>query len=408
MVPPAERVPPPGVASGATSDAITKVVVETIHRNGPITFAELQALALYHPEGGFFTVGGGAGRAGRDFVTSPEVGSLFGTLVARQLDGTWDRLERPDPFVVVEAGAGRGRCAADVLRAGPACAPALRYLVVDRSPALRAAQRDLLTLEPADEVLGPVLRAESEDEAPEPVKGVGPMAASLDDLPAVAFVGCVFANELIDNLPVRIVERRDDGWSEVRVGLDAGGAPCEVVVSASVELAREADHVAAGSTVPTGARLPIAEEAAEWLRRVGAVLRRGEVVLVDFMASVDELVARGQEGWLRTYRGHGAGTSPLDDLGAQDITSDVAIEHLCSAARRAGFEVSLDATQAEWLGRLGIQELVAEGRSVWDSRAHIGDVAALAGRSRVHEAEALTDLAGLGAHRVVVLSRDLG
>ena len=387
---------------------VMDVVVEHIHRNGPITFAELQGLALYHPDGGFFASGAGAGRAARDFVTSPEVGSLFGALVARHLDATWARLDRPDPFVVVEAGAGRGRCAADVLRAAPACAPALRYVLVERSTALRLAQRDLLTLEPTDEALGPVLRGADPDEAPEPVTGIGPIVASLDDLPAVSFTGVVVANELLDNLPVRIVERTDVGWSEVRVGLEPDGTLAEVVVPASAELTREADHAAADRSVPAGARLPVAEETVEWLVRVGGLLRHGEVVLVDSMATVDELVARGQEGWLRTYRGHARGSSPLDDLGAQDITCDVAIEHLRTAARRAGFEVSLETTQADWLAGLGIDELVAEGRATWEARAHIGDVDALAGRSRVREAEALTDPSGLGAHRVVVLTRDLG
>jgi len=98
---------------------------ERIRREGPITFAAYMEAALYHEPDGFFARGGGAGRAGADFVTSPEVGSLFGALVARALDRSWLDLGAPDPFVVVEAGAGRGRLAADVLRAEPACAPAL-------------------------------------------------------------------------------------------------------------------------------------------------------------------------------------------------------------------------------------------------------------------------------------------
>src|SRR5262245_33110160 len=111
--------------------------------------------ALYDEPDGFFARGGGAGRAGADFVTSPEVGTLFGALVARALDRTWHALGTPDPFVVVEAGAGRGRLAADVLRAAPECAAALRYVLVERSAELRARQRELLTVEPADEALGP-------------------------------------------------------------------------------------------------------------------------------------------------------------------------------------------------------------------------------------------------------------
>jgi SAM-dependent MidA family methyltransferase len=66
--------------------------------------------ALYDPATGFYETGGRAGRRG-DFLTSPEVGPLFGAVVARALDRWWDGLGRPDPFVVVDAGAGPGTLA---------------------------------------------------------------------------------------------------------------------------------------------------------------------------------------------------------------------------------------------------------------------------------------------------------
>jgi len=109
-------------------------LIERIHREGPLPFDAFVEEALYG-DGGFFSSGHGAGRAGADFVTSPEVGQLFGALVAQYLDRVWDDLDRPDPFVVIEAGAGRGRLAADVLAASPRCAPALRYVLVERGRA---------------------------------------------------------------------------------------------------------------------------------------------------------------------------------------------------------------------------------------------------------------------------------
>ncbi|CAB4992127.1 unannotated protein [freshwater metagenome] len=72
-------------------------------------------------------------------------------------------------------------------------------------------------------------------------------------------------------------------------------------------------------------------------------------------------------------------------------------------ANRAGLVITQETSQAEWLGELGLADLVAEGKAVWNERSSIGDLEALAGRSRVNEAEALTDLSGLGGHRVVIL-----
>ncbi len=91
--------------------------------------------------------------------------------------------------------------------------------------------------------------------------------------------------------------------------------------------------------------------------------------------------------------------------GEQDITIDVPVEYLVHAAVRAGFRLELDTTQADWLTELGIEQLVADAREQWDARAHVGDLEALRHRSRVSEAAALVDRAGLGAHRVLVFTR---
>jgi NADH dehydrogenase [ubiquinone] 1 alpha subcomplex assembly factor 7 len=379
-------------------------IAERIRREGPIPFDRFVDAALYDEESGFFARGGGAGRAGRDFVTSPEVGTLFGSLVARFLDGAWAELARPDPFVVVDAGAGRGRLASDVLRARPECERALRYVLVERSAGLRAAQRELLAIEPADRALGPTVRVEP-DEAPRPVGGVGPLVTSLPELPALEISdGVVVANELLDNLPFRIVERAGDRWTEIRVGLDGAGF-VEVPVQAAPDVATAADDVAAGAAIPHRARLPVPTATADWLAACGHVLRRGFLVVVDFADTANSLAARVQDQWLRTYRGHQRGEHPLADPGAQDITYDVPIEQLVTHARRAGFRLLETASQAEWLAALGIDDLADEARGVWRDRAAIGDLDAVAARSRVSEAAALTDASGLGAHTVFVFAK---
>jgi NADH dehydrogenase [ubiquinone] 1 alpha subcomplex assembly factor 7 len=360
--------------------------------------------ALYDSDGGFFALGGGAGTAGADFLTSAEVGPLFGTLVGRALDRWWERLGCPDPYLVIDAGAGRGQLAGDVLRAAPACAPALRYVLVERSAALREAQAGHLALEPAALALGPAVVLEP-DEPAVPVPGVGPVLTALADLPATRLPGVVVANELLDNLPVRLVERGEDAWREVRVGeAPAGDASrfAEVLVPAPPDLAAEAEALAGGLDLAPGTRLPVHLALAGWLRDAGATLTRGALVVLDYADTVAGLAARGQGEWLRTYRAQRRGGSPLEDPGSSDITCDVAVEAVRRGAAAAGLEVAEETTQADWLVSLGLDELVAEGRAAWHGRTAT-DLAALAARSRVGEAEALGDPAGLGAHRVFVL-----
>ena len=376
--------------------------------------------ALYDPAGGFFTTARGAGRAGGDFLTSVEVGSLFGALVARAADGWWEQLGQPDPFLVVDAGAGRGQLARDVLRANPRCAGALHYVLVERSDGLRAAQAEHLRLEPAELALGPAVPPEPGEE-PVGVPGSGPVVTALSELPAGPAVGVIVANELADNLPFRIVERTPGGWDEIRVADAAqrppetaapreAGSPAgatgfaELALSADEGLAALADRLADGSEIPVGARLPVPTALSEWLRSAAGMLRRGVVAVIDYGAPVGELAERGQAGWLRTYRAQRPGGSPLDAPGCQDITADVPLEGLRRAAAAAGLSVLAETTQAEWLRSLGVDELVEEARAAWHGRAAT-DLAAIAARSRVQEADALLDPAGLGAHRVTILGK---
>ena len=381
----------------SAADAIAR----RIHREGPIPFEAFMNLALYDAEHGFFARGRGAGRAARDFLTSPEVGPLFGACVARELDRRWTEFGEPDPFLVVEAGAGVGRLAREVQRAAPACGSALRYVLVERSAVLRGHQRELLPLEPADEALGPFARRMAEDEIVS-VPRAGPVFASLEDLPEMPIDSVLFANELLDNLPFGIGHWDGQRWHEVRVA-DQGGTFAEVLVPATADDARALNQVVEGRRLPVGARLPIARGLQDWLDECGSALHRGVVVLVDYMAGVEAVIARGDE-WLRTYREHGRGVDPLLEPGTQDITADLVRVQVERAARAAGFVVVDDRSQSEWLHDLGIDGLVAEGRRQWEEGAHRGDLNALTGRSRSNEAAALTDPGGLGAHRVVTLA----
>jgi SAM-dependent MidA family methyltransferase len=319
--------------------------------------------ALYGPEG-FYTGGGGAGRRG-DFLTSPEVGPLFGVVVARALDAEWERLGGPDPFTVVEVGAGRGALARSVLGARSACIAALRYICVERSAMLRRQVGEVAGVTVAEEL------------PPGPITGV------------------ILANELLDNLAFRLLERLPGGWAEVFVrGVDGGGLG-EILLDATPDdVATLAESLAPDANV--GARLPLEQQATAWLGDALSRLERGRLVVMDYADTTPSLVRRPWRDWVRTYRGHGRGTAPWDEPGSQDVTCEVAVDQLAMV-----HVPDHDRSQAEWLRRHGIDELVTDARATWHERAHLGDLAALTARSRVREAEALCDPAGLGAFRVL-------
>jgi SAM-dependent MidA family methyltransferase len=308
-------------------------------------------------------------------------------VLARAVDGWWRELGEPDPFVVVEAGAGPGTLARTVLAAAPACAPALRYVLVERSARQRARHAEHLPLDPAAFAFSPApFDDDAHDGGAAPPGGQGPIAVSLADLPRLSAPCVVVANELLDNLPFDLWERRDGAWHSVLVGADL----TEVV------LAVEPPAWLAAIDAPDGARVPEQVAARRWLTDAIGLARPadgGRVVAFDYCSTTAALAARPVEAWLRTYRAHERGDPPLDAPGTQDITAEVCLDQLPAPAATS--------TQAEWLRAHDIDALVAEGARVWSQQAGVGDLAALRMRSRVREAEALLDPSGLGAFMAV-------
>ncbi len=318
---------------------------------GAIRFDHFMRIALYGRHG-FYTTDGQAGRRG-DFITSSEVGPLFGAVLARWIDAEWQRLGEPDDFTIVECGAGPGTLARAVLAAAPQWRD--RYIAVELSEQQRQQHPD----------------------------GVRSQAA----LPAGPMLtGVVIANELLDNLPFRLAVF-DGGWREVMVSAGRNSGFVETTMapdSAWDWLPGRAAH---------GARVPIHDQAAEWVRSAERVLRQGTVMVFDYLTPTTmELAAQPWRDWLRTYSAHGRGSHYLSDPGAQDITAQVCIDQLPSP--------QVTTSQAEFLQRWGIDELVEEGRQAWAAAAARPDVAALTMRSRTREAESLLDPDGLGSFGV--------
>ncbi len=278
---------------------------------------------------GFYSVHGQAGGRNGDFITSPEVGPLFGAVVAQAIDGWWEELGRPDPLVVYDVGCGPGRLLRSIAAAKP-----------DRPWKLIGVD----------------------------IAGAG---ADIAALPSRLDGAIVLANELLDNLPFRVVEHTEAGLHEIYV----------------TDGREERRPVELDVDIPIGCRAPYVELAARFVTDV-LERRPARLCLFDYGApTTSELARRG--GWIRTYRQHERGDDPLFEPGRWDITCDVPWDQLPPPTD--GLE-----RQADVLRRWGIDDLVTEGRDHWAANAHAPDVAALRMRSRIGEAEALLDPNGLG------------
>lgn len=364
-----------------SADALPDGLAEALDHLGHVRFDQFVELALYAPSSGFFATGGRAGRRGGDFITSPEVGPLFGAVLARRLDRLWDDLGRPDPFTVVEAGAGRGALAVAVRAAAPRCASVLHWHLVERSASLRAAQHEYLSITHAP------LSGGAGPSRP----GAGPTFTASATMPDRPWSGAVVANELLDNLPFRLMVHTGGTWREVHVRrrdpADPGDGPLvEELHPAPPDLAAELERLVPGAT--EGARVPWQEEAADWVRTAGDLVPQGLVLAFDYTDATPSLATRPEQHWLRSYRSHGRGDHHLAGPGTQDITVEVALDQLPPP--------DVVATQADWLVHNGLDELVDRARVQWSEQAGVGDLEAIRARSVPVEAEALCDPDGLG------------
>ena len=255
-----------------------------------MSFAQYMDIALYDESIGFYATTGRAGRRG-DFLTSPEVGPLFGALLARRLDEEWFALGSPETFVVVEFGAGPGTLARSIAFASPECGSALRYLMVERSAEQRALHAAHLDGWMDD------LDAAGVDSFVRNLNP-GPQYASSSTAPD-GFTGVVLANELLDNLAFDIV-RHDWERNFERLDVHHAGDGLEFVV-APTEVPASLAPVLASASV--GEWMPLQQQAVHWLMSSIDRLERGVVIAIDYGAPTAEIAARPEMGWLRTFVG---------------------------------------------------------------------------------------------------------
>jgi SAM-dependent MidA family methyltransferase len=312
---------PSGPSTAPTAPSLTSLLRRRIAEEGPITFAQFMEAALYDPSEGFYSRAS-VGEGG-DFVTSPHVSPVFGLLVARQIEEFWDLLGRPDPFVVVEAGAGDGTLTRQILSGlSPDVRTRTRYVAVDRSAAARVSLETI----------------------------VPDVAASLDDVrPAPA--GCLIANELLDNLPFHRVRATADGPVELYVGVREDQFE---LVSGPLSSPRLAGLV---PPLRSGMEVAVSPAAFDFLDRATALFGRGYVWLVDYG------IGSGEEPPpVHGYRGHRIERDVLEDPGSRDITAGVDMQGLAGHARARGLAVWGPVAQRDALLALGFREVEGEAR----------------------------------------------
>jgi SAM-dependent MidA family methyltransferase len=309
--------------SEAGDPDLLDAIVEEIRARGPLPFSRFMEISLYDRERGYYARGDAAlGRDG-DYFTASDVGTVLGACLARNLVEMDAALGHPDPFRIVELGAGRGLLARDLLDALDAEAPHLRARVrpvlVDRSAGMRSAcARNV------------------------------PEAEVREDAPTDAIDGCALAVELFDALPVRRLRREGGALREVLVDVDPGGRLVERTGDPGAELLAWAARY--GAAPEEGDEAELAEGAEEQLERIQGTLARGFVLIVDYGYRAAELFGGAhRRGTLMAYHRHRASEDYLLRVGEQDLTAHVNFTALEERAKALSLEPLVLTTQDRFL-----------------------------------------------------------
>jgi SAM-dependent MidA family methyltransferase len=300
------------VRSAATP--LTEILAEQIKSRGRITFAEYMEACLYHPQFGYYTRADQSER--RDYITSVDVTPLFGRLLARQFHEMWTVLGRPQPFVLVEAGASTGRLAKQVLDSARDSLSefyvAIRYVAVERSATRRVAQEKTLEDHIASERF-----------------------CSGDEMPGEISNGCIFSNELFDALPVHRVQLADGQIKEVYVTQEGEGFREELGPLSSNTISEYFD--AQSVTLREGQMAEANLAARCWIEEAARRLRRGFVLTIDYGYEAQQLYdERHMRGTLLAYDRHRTGEGFYRAPGEQDLTAHVNFTALELWGRRGG------------------------------------------------------------------------
>ena len=293
----------------SNSQQLREIIKSEIERlpQKQITFARYMALALYHKQYGYYNSGIVRIGAAGDFFTSSSLGRDFGELLAIQFEQMWHIMGCPNPFYLVEMGAGNGELARDILdylvNHSNELVKSLRYVIIEKSPALIEIQQQLLQFD------------------------IELTWHKWSDLAVDSIEGCFFSNELVDAFPVHLVEKGADRLQEVYLTLHEDRLS-EVVDLISTEKifryfeAIDIDLLA--DRYPTGYRTEVNLEALNWIERVAARLKRGYLLTIDYGYTAEKYYRPTRDrGTLQCHYQHRRHNNPYANLGYQDLTAHV-------------------------------------------------------------------------------------
>ena len=344
----ATGLPAPDAEALAHSAHLIALLREIIAAHGPLPFSAYMERCLYAPGLGYYSAGSRKFGAHGDFVTSAELGPVFARCVAAALAPSLQVLGSGADWL--ELGGGSGAFAEHVLLALasrdalPAC-----YRMLEPSAELRERQRLRLR-----------------ERLPE---NLFARLSWIDRPPEQSWHGVLFANEVIDALPVTRFALRDGEVFEEYVTLDGAGAfvrqdrPADALTAQAV---RHLEH-RLGRPFDDGYRSELLPQLPYWMQAVAGTLQQGLALFVDYgYPRAEYYQPQRHGGTLRAFYRQRVHADVFFHPGLQDLTASVDFSALAEAGTAAGLDLAAYVSQGRFLQAAGIAQAHAEAAAGQD------------------------------------------
>lgn len=325
----------------AHSEAVKqRIQIEIEKANGWISFAKYMELALYSPGLGYYSSGATKLGSSGDFVTAPEISSLFGQTLARQAAQIMRDIEQKH---ILEFGPGTGKLALDLLSEMEklGCLPQ-KYFFLEVSADLRQRQQTLF-----------------EQRAPHLI----PILHWLNQLPD-QFSGLILANEVLDAMPSHLVVWHEEQIFERGVIFEGETLKWQDTVIQTGQLFELAHQLGLqndgiDSSIPYISEISLSN--IKFIHSLAQLLQKGVILFIDYGFGQHEYYhPQRNQGTLMCHYRHHAHGDPFYLPGLQDITCHVNFSAIAEEARKANLELLGYTTQAHFLLNCGITDVLSE------------------------------------------------
>lgn len=328
---------------------LVAAITAEIAASGPMPFVRFMELALYHPQFGYYMrpPESGAERIGwsGDFYTSSDVHPILGQALAKQARQLDAFLGHPDPFTVVEMGPGKGLLAKHFLSAcrlnqEDSFSQRLRYVLIERSPAMRELQRRNL------------LHGLCEPGRITWIEG-------LDSLAEHSVTGLLFSNELPDAFPVHRIQIEQGQAQEIYVDYDGTKFVECLRPLSSPDIRQYLTNLKL--SLPDGYQTEINTAAVQWMGQVARAIDRGLAITIDYGHTAQDLYGPDRaKGTLLCYYSQMTSENPYERVGLQDMTSHVDFSTLATVGEEQGLHVTGFTNQMSFLMGLGLEDFLSK------------------------------------------------